>query len=71
MLVEQRNNWRKELEEGRKPDVTWIYLDDYRKNRDSDSWRMASGVEQLCEYILYLEDKVDGISKERDKDLQV
>ena len=51
-LVEERDKWRKEFE-SRKLDNS--LLNDYRKNRDSNEWRVSRVVEQLCEYILYLE----------------
>lgn len=30
-------------------------LADYKENRNSESWRTSRVVEELCEYILYLE----------------
>lgn len=57
MLVEERNLWKKEFEEGKKPVAI---LEDYRHNRDSNLWRTSRSVEQLCEYILFLEGKVHG-----------
>lgn len=34
-------------------------LNAYRENRDSNSWRIARITEELCEYILYLEEKIN------------
>lgn len=33
-------------------------LADYKENRNSESWRTSRVVEELCEYIIYLEGKV-------------
>ena len=33
-------------------------LEDYRDYRDSEHWRVSRAVEELCEYILYLEFKL-------------
>jgi hypothetical protein len=52
MLVDERNKWRKEFEGG---DENLIILNEYRKNRESESWRVSREVERLCEYALYLE----------------
>lgn len=54
MLVEQRNEWRRAFEVGESPIMPM--LDDYRKNRDSESWRFSSYLEKICEYVLYLEE---------------
>lgn len=54
-VVDERNQWRKSFEEGE-----WLndkILEDYRLNRDNDTWRLSRNVERLCEYILYLENK--------------
>lgn len=56
-LVEERDSWRQMFEEGHKLDHH--YMSQYRKYRDSELWRMSSAVEQLCEYILYLESKIE------------
>lgn len=32
-------------------------LNAYKLNRDSEMWRVSKVVEELCEYILYLEGK--------------
>ena len=54
MLVNERNKWRDAFARGAK--VGMPYLDEYRANRDSESFRMGKGVEVLCERILYLEE---------------
>ena len=56
MLVDQRNGWRKAFESGKA--IESILLKEYKNNRESNSFRMTRSVEELCEYILYLEDKV-------------
>jgi hypothetical protein len=35
-----------------------IILADYRKYRNTEEWRTSLVVEELCEYILYLESKL-------------
>lgn len=61
-LVEERNKWRKEFEQGNKPDCQ--YLNDYRKYRNSEYWRASRYAEQICEYILYLEDQLTKENKD-------
>jgi hypothetical protein len=55
-LVEDRDSWKEAFERGEKPAG---YLSEYRNKRDSNLWRSSRMVEQLCEYILYLERQVD------------
>ncbi len=55
-LLEERNRWRSEFAEGKSIDSPW--LEDYRKNRDSELWRSTRAMEKLCEYVLYLEEKL-------------
>lgn len=44
------------LKLGGKPKLVSSYvLEQYRKLRDSESWRSSRIAEQLCEYILFLE----------------
>lgn len=52
-LVNTREGWKKAFEDGFRP----MLLDKYVKHRGSEEWRSSSTTEQLCEYILYLEDK--------------
>lgn len=54
-LVKSRNKWKKSFEEGNAP--TQRVLIDYRNYRDTEDWRSTRAVEELCEYILYLERK--------------
>lgn len=56
MLVEQRNEWKREFEEGIKPFNP--VLDEYKANRNSESWRSSSMSERICEYTLFLESNV-------------
>ncbi len=55
-LIEERNNWRKQMEVGvwQDPHI----LQEYRKNRESMLWRASRQGEKLCEYILFLEAKL-------------
>ena len=52
-LVKSRNEMLDRFIAGEQPRT--CILTDYRKNRDSEYWRMSLSVEELCEYILYLE----------------
>lgn len=56
MLVDQRNEWRRAFESGKSLESK--LLQDYKNNRESNSFRMSRSVEELCEYILYLESKI-------------
>ncbi len=60
-LVEERKKWRKEFENGKA--LNSPILDDYRNNRDSEMWRKTRLSERLCEYILFLEDKIKRLEK--------
>ena len=55
-LQKYRNDLRKEYENGKVCDS--IVLKDYRENRNTEEWRTSLIVEELCEYILYLESKL-------------
>jgi hypothetical protein len=61
-LIEERNAWRKMFEEGHALDH--VYMNEYRTNRDSELWRSTRALEQMCEYILYLEAEVEELSAE-------
>ena len=55
-LKDERHKWRYEIERG-----LWsepFVLQQYRANRESNLWRSTREVEKLCEYVLYLEDKL-------------
>jgi hypothetical protein len=53
MLVASRDKMLERFIQGEKP--LTVILVDYRKNRNSEEWRISVSVEELCEYILYLE----------------
>ena len=55
-LVKTRYEMLEVFRKGHKPhDV----LEDYREYRNSEDWRVSESVEELCEYILYLESKIN------------
>lgn len=54
-LVKSRNKMLDKFVEGYVPKGV---LDEYRIHRNSESWRRTIIVEELCEYILYLEDQL-------------
>lgn len=54
-LVEERNSWYKEFEEGEYP----LGLEIYKSHRDTNSWRNSRMFEKVCEYCIYLEGKLD------------
>ena len=54
-LIEDRNSIRASIEALGYLD--YPILNDYKANRNSELWRVSRAVEELCEYILYLEDK--------------
>lgn len=56
-LVDERNRWRQEFESGEK--LNHHYLEQYRRNRNSELWRSTRALERICEYILYLEAEVE------------
>lgn len=56
LVVNSRNQWRDEMKLNDGVIGNHI-LNTYRKERDSNQMRMSTPVEQLCEYILYLEEK--------------
>lgn len=57
LVVPARDKWRDEITLNATMDNHPI-LNEYRERRDSNGFRMNSGVEKLCEYVLYLEDKI-------------
>lgn len=57
LVVNSRNQWRDEMKLNGGL-VMHPTLNAYRKNRDSNQFRINSSVEGLCEYILYLENKI-------------
>ena len=57
-LVEQREKWKRGFRNGEKP--FFLAFNDYRKNRDSEYFRLNASMEEFLEYVLYLEEKLDG-----------
>ena len=57
-IIDERLAWRVSYEEGDRPDVFW--LNEYEGFRLSEFERLSKRIEQLCEYILFLEDKIRG-----------
>ena len=55
-LVKSRLGMRYAFGKGEKPGGL---LEDYRENRMSEDWRTSFAVEELCEYILYLEEQLN------------
>lgn len=56
LVVPARNKWRDQIQLN--DDLIGCpTLDNYRTNRDSNGMRLPRELEQLCEYILYLEGK--------------
>lgn len=53
-LVEERNQWRKEMEDGFRFEPHPLY-EEYLANRDSELWRSSRQLERIFEYINYLE----------------
>lgn len=43
---------------GSKKELGSYILSQYRKHRNSESWRSTRTAEQLCEYILFLENNI-------------
>ena len=60
MLVASRDKMLERFIQGEKP--LTVILVDYRENRNSEEWRMSVSVEELCEYILYLENELEAFS---------
>ena len=55
-LVKSRDAMLNDYLNGEKP---YGVLEDYRRNRFSEEWRTSKAVEELCEYILYLEQALE------------
>lgn len=56
LLVDERNKWREEIAKGAFVEPFW--LQDYRKNRESELWRSSRQSEYISEYILFLEQRI-------------
>jgi hypothetical protein len=41
-----------------------LFLNDYRRNRDREDWRMSTQAEEVCEYVLWLESKLEEYENE-------
>ena len=52
ILVQERNNWREKLGQGEPLNIP--VLEAYKESRNSESWRVSSQLEKLCEYVLFL-----------------
>lgn len=57
-LVRDRESWRKLFESGFTIGVLPEFLYEYKKNRNSEYFRLSQSVEKLCEYIVYLEEQM-------------
>ena len=55
-LVQDRNDMLEHFLKGGKPHGL---LEDYRENRNSESWRVSRQVEELMEFILFLEKRLE------------
>jgi len=53
-LIEERNLWRQQMEEGNFTEPHPLY-EEYLKNRNSNLWRCSRQLEKIFEYINYLE----------------
>lgn len=64
MLVNQRIKWSYEYHFGKSP---WFpaYLD-YKRNRDSESFRLNSALEEFFEYTISLEERIRHSEKVND-----
>jgi len=56
MLIQDRNDMLEYFLKGGKPHGL---LEDYRENRNSESWRVSRQVEELMEFILFLEKRLE------------
>lgn len=56
-LKNQRDAWKKNFENGE--DYDSHLMNDYVKYRDTEDWRSTMLIEEMCEYILYLENRLN------------
>lgn len=56
-LVKQRDQWKQGFTNGEKP--SFPAFDDYKKNRDSEYFRLNASIEQFFEYVLFLEERLN------------
>lgn len=54
-LIAHRDQWAQAFKDGAEPS----FMKTYRGSRNSETWRGSSLVEELCEYIMYLEGRLD------------
>ena len=57
LAIEERRAWTKAYQQG-EPCKSWI-LEDYKKNHNDSTWRASRSAEELCAYILVLENDLD------------
>lgn len=57
-LVRQRDQWKQGFRDGQEPFFPAFH--DYKKNRNSEYFRLSASVEEFFEYVLYLEEKLHG-----------
>ncbi len=62
-LVVNRDKWRQTLKECGIDKLSAL-MREYRVKRNSESWRISSAVEILCEHILILEEENERVQKE-------
>lgn len=55
-LVKSRDRMLNDYLNGEKP---YGVLEDYRKYRNSEDWRTSECVEEICEYVLFLEKRLE------------
>jgi hypothetical protein len=57
-LVEERNLWKEQFEKGSAENALPKFLFDYKQHRNLESFRLSKQSEILCEYVLWLEEKL-------------
>ena len=62
-VIKERNKWRKSYTDGVVPNVGWLL--DYREKRDDKYFRISRNAELVCEYVLFLEDKIKELEYEK------
>lgn len=53
--VEHRLSWRKDMEKNNFDKPVLLHI--YEENRENPNWAMATDIQHLCEYILFLQSK--------------
>jgi len=64
-VLEERNKWKYQLEEGTF-DLSQLYwLNEYKANREEEAgrtdFRMNRQIEMMCEYIMWLEKRIEDV----------